>query len=68
VCIDNAPDTSLMAMSRTFRCHMSQARPPRGLYSSHTRSHYIDDPLDMDHIYNKTISDSTIRYVNAQIM
>jgi hypothetical protein len=46
-CIDNAPDTSSMAISRTFCCHTSQGRPLRGLYSHHTRSHYIDDPLDM---------------------
>jgi hypothetical protein len=37
-CMDNAPDTTSMAMSRTFRCRMSQGRPPRG--------HYIDDPPD----------------------
>jgi hypothetical protein len=47
VCIDNAPDTSSMFMSRTFRCHMSQGRPLRCLYSLNTGSHYIDDPPDM---------------------
>jgi hypothetical protein len=26
VCIDNAPDTSSMAISRTFRCHTSQGK------------------------------------------
>jgi hypothetical protein len=46
-CIDNAPDTSLMAMSRTFRCCSSQGRPLRGLYSHHTGSHCINDPPDM---------------------
>jgi hypothetical protein len=46
VCIDNATDTSSMAMSRTFRGHMSQRRALRGLYSHHTGSHYIGDPLD----------------------
>jgi hypothetical protein len=45
-CIDNAPNTSSMAMSRTFHCRTSQGRPSRGLYSHHTRSHCIDDPLD----------------------
>jgi hypothetical protein len=37
-CIDNAPDTSSMAMSRTFHCRTSQGRPPRGLYGHHTGS------------------------------
>jgi hypothetical protein len=46
-CIDNAPDTSSVAMSRTFRCHMSQGRPPRGLYSRHTGFDCIDVPPDM---------------------
>jgi hypothetical protein len=46
VCIDNAPDTSSMDMSRTFCCCTSQGRPPRGLYSHHIESHYIDDPPD----------------------
>jgi hypothetical protein len=45
-CIDNAPDTSSMAISRTFHCRMSQGRPPRGLYSCHTGSHCIDDRPD----------------------
>jgi hypothetical protein len=30
-CIDNAPDTSLMAMSRTFHCRMSQGKGLRGV-------------------------------------
>jgi hypothetical protein len=46
-CIDNAPDISLMAMSKTFRCRMSQGRPLRGLYSHHTGSYCIDDPPNM---------------------
>jgi hypothetical protein len=46
VSIDNAPNTSSMAMSRTFRCRTSQGRPPRGLYSRHTESDYVDDPLN----------------------
>jgi hypothetical protein len=46
VCIDNAPDTSSMAMSRTFRCHTSKGRPPRGLHSHHNRTRCIDDPPD----------------------
>jgi hypothetical protein len=45
-CIDNALDTSSMAMSRTFRYCTSQGRPPSGLYSHHIRSHYKDDPPD----------------------
>jgi hypothetical protein len=45
-CIDNAPDTSWMAMPRTFRYCTSQGRPSRGLYSRRTGSHYIDDPPD----------------------
>jgi hypothetical protein len=43
--IDNAPDTSSMAMSRAFRCP-HRKRPLRGLYNRHTGSHCIDDPLD----------------------
>jgi hypothetical protein len=46
-CIDNALDTSLMAMSRTIRCPTSQGRPPKGLYGHHIGSHCIDDPPDM---------------------
>jgi hypothetical protein len=46
-CIDNAPDTSSMAMSRTFYCRTSQGRPPRGLHNYHMGSHCIDDPPDM---------------------
>jgi hypothetical protein len=65
-CIDNASDTSSMTLSRTFPA-ITGKWPPRGLHSHHTGSHYIDDPQTSDHIYNKTISDSTIRYVNAQI-
>jgi hypothetical protein len=45
-CIDNAPNTSSMAMSRTFCCLMSKGRPLRGMYNCHTGSHCIDDPLD----------------------
>jgi hypothetical protein len=45
-CIDTTPNTSSMAMSRTFRCCTSQERPPRCLHSRHTGSHYIDDPPD----------------------
>jgi hypothetical protein len=45
-CIDNALDTSSIDMSRTFRCRTSQGRPLMGLYSHHTGSHCIDDPLD----------------------
>jgi hypothetical protein len=44
-CIDNALDISSMAMSRTFRCRHAE-KPPRGLYSRHTGSDCIDDPLD----------------------
>jgi hypothetical protein len=43
MCIDNAANTSSMAMSRTFRYHHRE-RPLRGLYSRHTGSHCIDDP------------------------
>jgi hypothetical protein len=45
-CIHIAPDSSLMALSRTYRYRTSQGRPPRGLYSHYIGSHYIDDPLD----------------------
>jgi hypothetical protein len=47
-CIDNALDTSSMTMFRTFCCRHREktSEPLRGLYSHHTRSHYIDDPLD----------------------
>jgi hypothetical protein len=44
-CIDNAPDSSSMAMSRTFHCcHREKAF--EGLYSHHNGSHCIDDPPD----------------------
>jgi hypothetical protein len=46
VCIENAPDTSLMSMSGTFDYRTSQGRPPKGLCSHHTGSHCIDDPPD----------------------
>jgi hypothetical protein len=46
-CIDSAPDTSSMAMSRTIRYRTSQGRPLRGLYNRHTGCYYIDDPPDM---------------------
>jgi hypothetical protein len=46
VCIDNAPNTSLIAMSRSFVV-LTGKRPSSGLYSRHTGSHCIDDPLDM---------------------
>jgi hypothetical protein len=45
-CIDNAPDTSSMAMSRTFHYHHRE-KVFEGLYSHHTGSHYIDDPPNM---------------------
>jgi hypothetical protein len=44
-CIDNAPETSSMAMSRTFP-YRHRDMPLRGLYSCHTGSHCIDDPPD----------------------
>jgi hypothetical protein len=47
-CIDNAPDTSSMPMSRIFRYRISQEKGLRGgLYSRHTGSHCIDDPPDI---------------------
>jgi hypothetical protein len=44
-CIDNAPDTSSMAMSRPFHCRHRE-KPSTGLYSHHIGSHCIDDPPD----------------------
>jgi hypothetical protein len=34
--IDNAPDTSLIAMSRTFRCRTSQGKGLRGVCTAAT--------------------------------
>jgi hypothetical protein len=45
-CIGNAPNTSLMAMSRTLPCRHSE-KASRGLCSCHIGSHYIDDALDI---------------------
>jgi hypothetical protein len=48
MCIDNAPDTSLMTMSRTFRCRMSQGKGIQGVCTVATSgSHCIDDPPNM---------------------
>jgi hypothetical protein len=46
-CIDNAPNNSSMAMSRTF-LGITGKWPPWGLHSRHTGSHCIDDPLDTE--------------------
>jgi hypothetical protein len=44
-CIDNAPNTSSMAMPRTFPYrHMEMASVD--LHSCHIGSHYIGDPPD----------------------
>jgi hypothetical protein len=41
--MDNAPDTSSMALSWTIPYHHKE-KASEGLYSSRTGFHYIDDP------------------------
>jgi hypothetical protein len=55
-CIDNASTPRRWLCLGPFPAVIGKW-PPRGLHSHQT----------WEHIYNKTISDSTMRYVNAQL-
>jgi hypothetical protein len=67
MCIDNASDTTSTALSRIFR--LIKAVNLRGIkyQSPHQVPLYSIDPQTQDRIYDKTNTNSTIRYVNAQI-
>jgi hypothetical protein len=55
------PDTSLMAMYRTFRCRTSHGKDLRGVCIVATPGPTVRMiPQTQDRIYKKTISDSTI--------
>jgi hypothetical protein len=63
MCIDNASDTSSTALSRIFRL----IKPINQVRVTTPDPTILDDPQTRDRRYDKTNTNSTIRYVNAQI-